>query len=320
LAGRAIHYFGNITQWSPDNFDKVSFLLQGISESEIGNLPEEAFDAVSKITCWNKDQLKCLANRAAQILQAGKNLNSWTSATWAKVDTVATGFSADQLETLTLENIATAQSTLSKQKWNQQQLQVLADKLLAKTGNQTGLWNKNDVMKAGTLLSGLQNSNLVSIKATALKAAFKTAKETQDKANADSPMVNETAPLVEIMCTNEQYHSLTPEQLGNITEAGVILNETCPEETTRFTPAQTEAVMAAVVDGETASAASVLSGGAIAGIVIGVFLLVALIGVVIFAVKRNNATTDVETGKGSTQPTNMASNPTYDADTNSSGI
>eukprot|EP00040_Diaphanoeca_grandis_P010326 m.52850 g.52850 ORF g.52850 m.52850 type:complete len:1096 (-) comp21666_c0_seq1:356-3643(-) len=299
LAGRAVHYLGNVSNWSVQNFSNIGFLVQGLSEYEIGVIPDEAFDVVANITCWNKDQLKCLANRAMQIYQTGENFANWTSATWVKIDKVSTGISADQLQSLTRDTFQTAQSTLAKQLWNKQQLDVLAEKLKNATGMDVASWTKDQVVQAGTILSGLEDSDLRALSPLAIKMAFKTAQDDQDDANAASPMVNDTAPLIQSMCSNEQLHTLTPDQLGNITEAGVMLNQTCPAEMTRLSASQHEAVVSAVVCSSPCSQTT-SDGGISAGVVVAIVFCVLLIVVVaavlvVWTLKRRQASTSSAT-------------------------
>jgi len=272
IGRRAVHFLGAIRDWNSTSFARTGHLLRGLDESDIAELTELAFDYIGNVTCWNTDQLRCLARRATQVVNAGRGISSWASSTWAQLGEVVRGLDAETLQQLESATLEAAIDSLGRQRWDAAQLQVLAERAVAAFGP-ASRWTANTVQRIGSVLAGLADSEIITINPDALSGGLGPGLPDFD--------ADRSAATIQMMCEQRNVHVLSAAQIESMYRAGVRLDTACPSETQRFTTQQALAVQAAEgpASGESSNNSSELSGGETAAIVIVIILLIVAMGV-----------------------------------------
>ena len=68
MLDRAVDLHGQIDTWDADLFERFEPILTGMTEADITKLPMAALSVVRGIRCFHADQLKCLGDRAMDLL------------------------------------------------------------------------------------------------------------------------------------------------------------------------------------------------------------------------------------------------------------
>eukprot|EP00041_Stephanoeca_diplocostata_P038014 m.1469220 g.1469220 ORF g.1469220 m.1469220 type:complete len:1185 (+) comp25140_c1_seq36:139-3693(+) len=276
---RTTYFAGAVADWNVSTFASLGSLVTGITEADIGTLSEQAFDVLGNITCWDLDQLECLANRAIEVINFGRGLNSWATEKFDDLGEIVSGLPVEDLRTLNATTVARAASALGQSAWNSQQLLVLGDLATTTFGN-ASTWTTATVQAVGSMMAGLSDADLQLIPASALAEGLlvPTPAERQrrglaavrprrlrslhpvsilsrptvrwtkrSRRSTPSPVAfNEQA--VKMLCETRKVHVLTAAQLAEITRVGIPLNRTCPSETLIFTEAQESAAVSVRAD------------------------------------------------------------------------
>jgi len=310
LGRRAVFFFGELQNWNASNFRRMGPLLRGLNEADIAKLPDVAFDYIGNVTCWNTDQLRCLARRAIQVVEGGQGLAQWTEATWERLGEVASGLDVDVLRNMTRSSFERAIGTLGQSHvLSRPQLEALATRAVELLGHPS-TWDTETVARLGAVLGGLLDDFVEAIPPEVLAAGLVAT------INSSSSTAQPNSAAITALCTETKIHVFTPEQVGAVQAAGInmLADANCPAEALRYTEAQNEALEAASTSGSdgASSSGNGMSGGETAAVVICVLLIVAVVGVA--AWKRERIQEFTRGGRASvTSAASSTQNNTYRA-------
>lgn len=265
---------GSISTWDAAAFESLGGAVRGMSAADFEEISETAVPILAKVTCWNKEQLECLANRATRVLKAGEGLAAWGREEFDKMKGLVKGLKPQQLKTLSKAQFEALAETVKDLKlgWSSQQALELAAAAKRSWGEQLSSWSTASIERVIDFLHGFNREEVRQVAVVALDSQAQAVVST-------------------VMCDHRRLTDLSADQL--LVLGAVAANNTaCEEQIDHLTPSQMTAVEQSVTAAGGAGSGGGLDGGAIAGIVIGVLFLVGVsVGGVWYYRKQNTAKT-----------------------------
>lgn len=202
LLARAAHFTGSsVKDWDTAHFERYREFLVGLAEGELSELPEGSFEVISKITCWDEGQLRCIAERAVQLFNGGDGIESWTAAQWEMLGShLAAGLSAKIIAAIPAEKFGgTAARILgdAMEKMDSQQTTALLNKAKEVAGSAISKWTRSNFEELPGILATLTGGEINSIDMCALRKVTRNTKR-----------------LLKMICKGRRLHLFSPEQIG----------------------------------------------------------------------------------------------------------
>lgn len=276
IAQRAVIFALEETEYDLDKIQNLGALVVGLRPNNFEHFSEPVLDYVADVACWDSEQLKCLAKRFIEVVEAGKGINTWTVNTWARAKRLIRGISSIDFSAMTPDSFERGLEYIAKQELSSTQLISLRQNVLAYLGK--GLpesWSVSKLSTLGSLIGSLLPSELAKLQGFSLDS---TAAAT--------------------LCGVERLHTISAAVLSKTPRSFAL---SCPDATQSFSSAQ---LAAAATEPE---ASRGLSTAEEAGIAIGALLAVGIICGIILHQRRTRG----GDGKLPFQHAKVHENPIY---------